>query len=280
MAVDILSHSVKEKKIHILTLDAVLGVDVYERIHRDARMRRYRLVRPHKTAIDDTVAEIDAMARDTVSSKLLILDVRSDTLPLLQKAYNKVVGYNRRDLNRLCFTLLIGDGPANLLQAGKSLDCFVPHLASLRVDYTPVAFFYDPLIHYEYDESSYTGIDDTFTIPTTLPKRLVPYFKGTPNLTTAAVRHFFRATGESKEVKEQRSQVLTNLYRKRLTKQFPTHKDQVMALLSKEGVRLATEKLNLYPLFFEDWVHELHGKTRLMCRHHACFPLYFWLSEK
>jgi hypothetical protein len=146
------------------------------------------------------------------------------------------------------------------LQAGKSLDCFVPHLAALRVDYTPVAFFYDPLIHYEYDESSYTGIDDTFTIPNQLPRRLVPYFKGAPILTTAAVRHFFRATGESKEVKEQRLQMLTNLYRKRLVKQFPTHKDQVMDLLSKEGVRLATEKLNFYPLFFEDWVHELMEK--------------------
>jgi hypothetical protein len=260
MAVDILSHSVREKKIHILTLDSILAVDVYERIHHDSRMKRYRLVRPHAAKIDDTVAEIDAMARDTVSSKLLILDVRGDTLPLLQKAYNKVVGYNRRDLNRLCFTILIGDGPVNLLQAGKSLDCFVPHLASLRVDYTPIAFFYDPLLHYEYDELSYTGIDDTFTIPNTLPKRLAPYFKGTPNLTTAAVRHFFRAAGESKEIKEERLQVLTNLYRKRISKQFPHQKDQLKEWLSKEGVRLATEKLNLYPLFFEDWVYEFMEK--------------------
>ena len=260
MAVDILSHSSREKKIHILTLDAVLGVDVYERIHEDPRMKQYRLVRPHSTAIDDIVAEIDAMARDTVSSKLLILDVRGDTLPLLQKAYNKVIGYNRRDLNRLCFTLLIGDGPVNLLQAGKSLDCFVPHLAALRVDYTPMAFFYDPLLHYEYDELPQASIDETFTIPNTLPRRLVPDFKDTPNLTTAAVRYFFRAAGKSKEVKEQRLQILLNLYRKRMSKQFPQNKDQETALLSKEGINLATEQLHLYPLFFEDWVYELMEK--------------------
>jgi len=156
MRVDILSHSKREKKIHILTLDAVLAADVYGRIHHDPRMKRYCLVRPHNTQINDTVAEIDQMARDTVSSKLLILDVRSDTLPLLQKAYNKIVGYNRRDLNRLCYTILIGDGPVNLFKAGKSLDCFVPYLAAHRVDYTPVVFFYDPFLHYEYDELPYT----------------------------------------------------------------------------------------------------------------------------
>jgi hypothetical protein len=257
MKVDILSHFTREKKIYILTLDPILAVDVYERIHHDPRMKRYQLVRPHNTKIDDAVVEIDQMARGTVASKLLILDVRSDTLPLLQKAYNKVVGYNRRDLNRLCYTILIGDGPVNLLHAGKSLDCFVPHLAALRVDYTPMAFFYDPLLQYEYDESSYTGIDDTFTIPSKLPRRLVPYFKGTANLTTAAVRHFFRATSESQEVKAERSQVLTNLYKKRVSKQFPQQKDQVQELLSKEGIGLATERLHLYPLFFEDWVYDL-----------------------
>lgn len=260
MKVDILSHSAREKKIHILTLDTILATDVYERIHHDPRTKQYQLVRPAAADIDDTVAEIDRMARDTVSSKLLILDVRSDTLPLLQKAYNKIVGYNRRDLNRLCFILLIGDGPVNLFQPGKSLDCFVPYLAVHRVDYSPAAFFYDPLLHYEYDELPYAGIDDKFVIPDKLPRRLAPYFKGTGNTMTAAVRHFFRAVDESKEVKDHRLQLLTNLYRKRISKQFPDHKDQLQAWLSKEGMNLATEKINLYPLFFEDWVRDLMEK--------------------
>jgi hypothetical protein len=258
--VDILSHSGREKKIHILTLDSILAADVYERIHHDQRMKRYRLVRPHNTKIDDTVAEIDAMARDTVSSKLLIIDVRADTLPLLQKAYNRVVGYNRRDLNRLCYTILIGDGPQNLLQAGRSVDSFVPYLAVHRVDYSPVLFFYDPLLQYEHDELPYKGIDERFVIPNKLPRRLVPYFKGTSNVTTAAVRYFFRATDESPEVKAERLQVLIGLYKKRIAKQFPHDKNLLDAWLSKEGVRLATEKLNLYPLFFEDWVHDLMEK--------------------
>jgi len=261
MAVDILSHSGREKKIHILTLDEVLATDVYERIHLDPRMKRYRLAKPHNTEIDDTVAEIDEMARDTTTSKLLILDVRADTLPLLQKAYNKIVGYNRRDLNRLCYSVLIGDGPANLLQAGKSVDCFVPFLAVHRVDYSPAVFFFDPLLHYEYDELPYTGINDKFVIPTKLPRRLIPYFKGTSDMTTAAVRHFFRAPDQSREVKAKRLQILIKLYKKRISKQFPNdEKEHLKSWLTKEGIQLATEKLNLYPLFFEDWVYDLMEK--------------------
>jgi hypothetical protein len=260
MRVDILSHTAREKRIHILSLDPILTTDVYERIHRDPRMKRYRLVRPHQTDIDERVAEIDEMARGTVSSKLLIFDVRGHTLPLLQKAYNKVIGYNRRDLNKICYTILIGDGPMNLLQSGKSLDAFVPHLAAMRVDYTPVVYFYDPLLHYEFDELPTKGIDDKFSIPDRIPRRFAKYFSGTPNMTTASVRQFFRAPDESKEVKAERFEIMMNLFRRRISKQFPGHKEQMEAWLSKDGVRLASEKLNMYPLFFEDWVYELMEK--------------------
>jgi len=252
MAGDILSHPNRQKKIHILTLDTVLADDVYERIHHDPRMKRYRLINPFPD-----VTYIHKAARDTVSSKVLILDVRSETLPLLQRAYTKIVGYNRRDLNRLCYIILIGDGPA--FQAGKSLDCFVLYLVDYRVDYSPAAFFYDPLLHYE-PKLPNMGIDYEFMISASIPNGLVTYFTGQPNTTTDTVRRFYRAVGENREVKAQRLQILINLYDKWLSKQFHGHKDHVKALFSREGVRLASEKFHLYPLFFEDWVHDLMEK--------------------
>lgn len=55
--------------------------------------------------------------------------------------------------------------------------------------------------------------------------------------------------------------MLKRLYKKRIAAQFPHHKDQLKAWLSKEGIRLTTEKMHLYPLFFEDWVYDLVRKA-------------------
>lgn len=257
---DILSHPAKKDNVHILTLDSVLATDVYERIRSDARTKDYRLIMPKEKTIRAAVAEIDGMARDTVSSRLLIIDVRRLTLPKLQNAYNKVVGYNRRDLNKLCYTILIGDGPLNLFTAGKSIDVFVPHLSIHRIDYHPAVFFYDPFLHYQSDELPTAGVDDVFVLPDTLPARLAPYFTS-QGVKIHMVRRYFRATGKSQEVKKERLDILTDLYEKRIAEQFPHHKDQLKAWLSKEGIRLASEKLHLYPLFFEDWVYELVEKA-------------------
>jgi len=257
---DILSHPQRRAKIHILSLDNFLARDVYERICYDPRMKHYQLVRPLKTRIRETVLEIEGMARDTISSRLLIIDVRKATLPKLRKAYNGIVGYNRRDLNRFCYTILIGDGPVNLLQAGKSLDVFVSHLSSHRVDYHPAVFFYDPFLHYEPNEIRRIGIDDEFKLSDKLPARFAPYFTG-KDIKVDVVRRFFRATHKSKEVKKERLGILTDLYEKRIAEKFPHHKEELKTWLSKEGIRLASEKLHLYPLFFEDWVYELTQKA-------------------
>jgi hypothetical protein len=135
--VDRLSHPSRKNIIHILSLDSILANDVYERIHNDKRMKFYQLIKPRKTEIRQAVEEIENMARETVLSRLLIIDVRRATLPKLQRAYNKVVGYNRRDLNKICYTILIGDGPIDLFQDGKTMDVFIPHLATHRVDFHP-----------------------------------------------------------------------------------------------------------------------------------------------
>ena len=124
--VDVLSHPRRRRSIHVLTLDPILATDVCERIHHDSRMKHYQLIRPGKTEIREAVEEIDGMARDTVSSRLLIIDVRRATLPKLQRAYNKVVGYNRRDLNKLCYVILIGDGIRHIIPT--------PHMKTHRLD--------------------------------------------------------------------------------------------------------------------------------------------------
>ena len=141
---DILSHTGRGKRIHVLTLDHALADDVCERINNDPRMKFYKLIRPRETRVRQAVEKIEAMAPETVHSRLLIIDVRKFTLTKLQWAYNKIVGYNRRDLNKLCYILLIGDGPSDLFRQGKSVDVFVLHLARHRVDFHPAAFFFDP----------------------------------------------------------------------------------------------------------------------------------------
>jgi len=257
--VDILSHSGRRNNIHILTLDRILADDIYERIHNDPRMEGYTVKKPAK-GIQHGAEEIEDMAPDTVSSRLLIIDVRRSTLPVLQQAYNKVVGYNRRDFNKLCYIILIGDGPMNLFHSGKCLDDFVQYLAKHRLDYYPAAFFYDPFLHYEPDEISRTPADFVSLIPTKLPKRFTPYFKE-KNITVADIRRYFRAMGKPQKVKQKRYRKITDLYKKRIDEQFSKDQCDLDAWFTHDGIQLATERLHLYPLFFEDWAYELVEKA-------------------
>lgn len=259
---DTLSHPERADKVFILTLDPILATDIYERIHFDPRMQSYEIVRPQTIGIKDTVAEIDASTRDTVTARLLIIDVRKDTLALLQKAYNEIVGYNRRDFNNYCYVILIGDGPVSLFQAGTSLDVFVSHLAQLRIDYHPAVIFYDPFLHYEPNELQRRGIDDAFVLPDELPRRFRPYVQKTESVSVSEIRRYFRATHKRPDVRKKRENHLRKLYKKRIVKQFSLPKDKLKSWLSKVGLRLATEKLHLYPLYFEDWVYELVQKAR------------------
>jgi hypothetical protein len=259
---DILSHSERADWIHILSLDPILITDVYERIHSDPRMRKYRLHRPRKTEIRDIIEEIEAMVRDTVLSRLLVIDVRKEALPKLRTAYNKVVGYNRKDLNSSCFIILIGDGPWNLFWEGKTFDVFVPYLSSHRVDFHPAAFFFDPFLHYEKGEIERGAMDDEFVLPDKIPERFVPYFKKDESMGVDKIRRYFRAIDKPPETRKKRLRRLRRLYKQRMAEQFPQDKYDLKALLSKKGLRLASEKMHLYPLFFEDWVYELTRKAK------------------
>jgi hypothetical protein len=191
----------------------------------------------------------------------MIIDVRRVTLPKLQRAYNKVVGYNRRDLNKLCYIILIGDGPWDLFSEGKSLDAFVPHLATHRVDFHPAAFFYDPFLHYEHSEIERAGVDEQFVLPDKIPQRLAGYFKKDDDVRLDRIRHYFRAIDKPEEVCRKRLKRLRNLYKKKMAEQFPERKDQLKAWLSKKGLKLATERVHLYPFYFEYWVYKLMHKA-------------------
>jgi len=258
---DILSHPKRRSQIHVLTVDPVLAMDVCERIGADRRLRRYGLICPRATDVRSALEEIERTAQETVNSRLIIFDVRRVTMPRLRRSFNAIVGYNRRDFNKLCFTLCIGDGPMNLFQDGRAVDLFVPYLASHRVDFHPAAFFYDPFLHYEPTEVRAQALDDEFVIPDAIPRRLVPYFRSEA-MTVGTIRQFFRAVDKDEETRRQRLRMLRHVYKKRLAEQFPGQQDQFHDLLTRRGIQLASEKMNLYPLYFEDWVYDLMRQAR------------------
>lgn len=260
--VDVLSHPRRWDQIHILTVDPILGADVQERIAADKRLQGCTVIRPGATSVRDAVEEIEQMAKDTVVSRLLIFDLRRVTLAKLRRPFNAIVGYNRRDFNKLCYSVCIGDGPVTLFLDGNDLDLFVPFLSSHRVDYYPAVFFYDPFLHYEPNELETRGIDEDFVIPDAIPRRLVRHLHMNDNLKVERIRRFFRATEKDEETKKKRLRMLRRLYRRQLTEQFPDRKDQLRRWWSRNGMRLATEKMNLYPLFFEDWLSRLIRKAR------------------
>lgn len=262
-----LSHPNRKDQVHVFSLDGVLVEDVRERIACDPRTRPYEVIAPENGG--DVAARIDAieaMAKATVNARLLILDVRSYTLPRLQHAYNKIVGYNRRDLNVLCYTLLIGDGPRNLFRAGRFLEVFLPHLAGHRIDYHPAVFFYDPFLHYTSEEKPVVALENATRLPEDVPRRLAGAFRG-GRATLEDVRRYFRAASEPansrQRVMKRRQKKLTRLFNRRIGEEFPHHAERAQSWLSRAGYDVAGEvlRLHLYPLFFEDWVWELLSRT-------------------
>lgn len=259
---DILSHTERKNKVHILTLDHILATDIYARIHYDSRMKNFQLIRPRRASSEQTVEEIESMAKDTVTSRLLIIDVRRATMPKLQWAYNTIVGYNRKDLNKLCYIILIGDGPWGLFRAGKTLDVFILYLTRHRIDFHPALFFYDPLLHYGSGEVELSVIGEKFTLPDKIPQRLIPFFKQDQDIRVDKIRSYFRAIHKDEEERKKRRRRLRDLYKKRIAEQFPDHVDKYKPWLSKKGLQLTSEKLHLYPLYFEDWVYKLMRKAK------------------
>lgn len=126
-----------------------------------------------------------------------------------------------------------------------------------RVDYHPAVYFYDPFLHYEHGEITPPVIGEEFVLPDKIPDRLTPFFQQGQDFKVDRVRRFFRATGKAEETREERLGILRGIYQKRISERFPHHQDQLQDWLSKDGIRVASEKLHLYPMFFEDWVYDL-----------------------
>ena len=259
---DILSHKGRRNRIHILSIDPVLIHDVYKRIRGDDRLKNYRIIRPRAKDIPGAREEIQNRAQETIAARLLILDVRRATLPKLRNAFRDITGFNRKDFNKLCYTILIGDGPPTLFQNGRGLDVFTIYLGDHRVDYHPAVFFFDPLLHYEPDEMELRAIDDEFVLREDVPKRLIPYFRNSADTTVRAVRRFFRAQDKDETIRAKRLRLLGSLYKKRFLDQFPGREAQLTDWMSRDGLQLATEKINLYPLHFEDWAATLMQKAQ------------------
>ncbi len=262
-----LSHPDRRDRIYVFTVDRALAADLRDRISSDPTTRDYELIVPENAPMDDTVAAIEEMAQDTVSAKLLILDVQSHTMPKLRHAYNKIVGYNRRDLNHLCHIILIVDGPRSLFGAGKPLDVFAPHLADHRLDYHPAAFFFDPFLHYENEERGPVGDGWSDQMPKNLPRRLAAGLQQ-GDMSVGMARRYFRAASLSGSIQEnvgrRRQKMLAELFDRKIAKEFPHHEEVRQSWMCKEGYGMTGEplKLHAYPFFFEEWVRELMQRTR------------------
>lgn len=157
-----LHHRDRIPGLHILTLDRILASDVYERLHNHPGMESVELVRPVENGSDIAVADLARVARETTTSRVLVMDVRRQTKPRLQRVYSDIVRFNRPDFNQFCYTVCIGDGPIGLLDPGRHMEVLIPFLSDMRVDYSPAVFFTNPFLHYSYEETQYQAIYENY----------------------------------------------------------------------------------------------------------------------
>ncbi len=264
-------HKNRDKIIYLLSLDKVLKRDIIERFEGDKRFQEVRVLTPGDLCSQPpvTAEDIRSVSTDTLQARLLIFDVRSLTLARLQQAYNQIIGLNRPDLNKFCYTITIGDGPANLFGQKKSPTVFGSQLAKLRNDYSAAAFFYDPLMHFEYEERPNIGPDQKVELPDRIPNRLKSGFQG-EEVNIEQVRAYFRAAGADRKLleakKQRRLAKLEKLIKKSIAKNFGTDSGLEKSL-TQGGYEISGEPLplNVYPFFFEDKSAELLNKA-LMSR--------------
>ncbi len=93
---DVLSYQQREPRIHILTLDRVLGWDIYDRLHNDSKTRFYELVVPKQADWKHRLEEIEAIVDRTVYARMLIMDVRRATLHKFSRHTTKLSGTTAR----------------------------------------------------------------------------------------------------------------------------------------------------------------------------------------
>jgi len=257
----------RASRIHILTLDRVLASDVVERLHSQPGMESVELVLPVEGEGEITVADLARHARATTTSRVLVLDVRRQTKARLQGVYSDIVRFNRPDFNRYCYSVVIGDGPAGLLDPGKHLRALYPFLSDLRVDYSPAVFFTNPFLHYTYEETQVQAVHEGFALPTRMPRRLRKYFKR-GDITLEQMSRYWRAAdvpGDLRNAKRiRRQEELRALCMRILRDEFPQDAGEWAQTLTKEGYGLVGEplRISMYPFFFAEWVSDLTGRAQ------------------
>jgi len=257
-----LHYSDRGRKIHIITLDRVLATDVHERLSEFAERQSVEMVVPGEGKAGIVPADIEGLARDTTTSRILIMDVRMQTRARLQRAYSDIVRFNRPDFNLHCYSVLIGDGPTSLLDHGRGMEALHTFLTDLRVNFSPAVFFASPFLYYGFDEIQKAAIYGNNGFPKEIPQRLQKYFKD-DKLTVERVCRYFRAAdaqnGGRLENKIKRQKELKRLFVKILKDEFGNDKDQLIKALYKQGCALPGEslRLNIYPFFSEEWVQDL-----------------------
>jgi hypothetical protein len=94
----VLSHAKRKDAISIFSLNILLTHDICDRIHDDTRMQDYELACPHASNIKDRLKEIEHLAVQTVSSRMIILDVFHRTY--LRLGYYLIMAFSAFDERR------------------------------------------------------------------------------------------------------------------------------------------------------------------------------------
>ncbi|PKL46860.1 MAG: hypothetical protein CVV39_06595 [Planctomycetes bacterium HGW-Planctomycetes-1] len=254
-----LHYTDRKNRIHIITLDKVLAADISERLSEYPDTSSAQLI-PPGNGQSITPEDILKTARDTVDSKILIMDVRTQTKPPLQQAYSDIARFNRADANNFCHIVLIGDGPSDFLLRSKGPNAFQNYLSDLRCDYSPTVFFANPFLYYTQEEIQ-DAIQNRNALPEKLPKRLEKYFR--KDVPVKTIYEYFRAAEKQGEIKvkrkKQRLKQLKKIFLKLVAEDFGDEVDKLADALTKQGCSFPGEalKLNIYPFCFEEWVTDL-----------------------
>jgi len=255
--------------VYVLTLDPVLGEDVYQRLSSEPRLKGTEIIVPGRDSGEYSPAEIDKITKDTMAGRVFVMDTRSQSQAKLQQVYNKIIGYNRADFNQFCYTVLIGDGPVEFFAENGSIESFSSHMARLRLDFNAARFFYDPLIHYDHHEKLGLAIDQGNSLLETIPGWLEKGFavEG-EDITVRQIRPYFRAEGKKGKVgrakKKKRQKKLTKIFSKLIRKKVKCPKEDIEQCIGKEGLLLQGQALplNVYPFYFEKYVAKFMKKSK------------------
>jgi hypothetical protein len=230
--VGVLHHPNRQNSIYVLSLDSLLTADITERLQNDPRFSGVELKYSRQDSPKQRAKEIYGLALGTLATRVVILDCRSSTLPMLQLSYNRVTGLNRKDLNSFVYFVLVGDYPC------------AEQLTHFRQDYTPAAFFYDPFILASKPEK---GIENPTLQFDVIPPQLLARIKE-KDWTSGKLREYLRSQGRKEEKLA------------KLAKLFGNH-SITPGMYTETGELVDNVSMHVYPFFFEDLVYQLFQKA-------------------